>query len=247
MNEKIPLKKLAEKVASLDNCSLEMAEATIKSAFNLLIKNLENNSRVVFPGLGTFEKTGIASDPVKFTADSKWASTVNAPFAMFSSEEIPEEIDLDILMSSTPLDTNTVATKDEETETDLESHSTEEEELIDIIEQEPITKSETISEPIEKPIETENIVETNEIIETDNSDNYQQNVSDPDILNETIDQEEAESGDGFKRGFIIGLIVGLAIGALALCCYVFYYVNTSPTHTSVEEKVIESDVPELVF
>lgn len=49
-------------------------------------------------------------------------------------------------------------------------------------------------------------------------------------VEEAIPAEEvataAAASGSFSRGFIVGLIVGLAIGALALCAYVLYYVNT---------------------
>lgn len=53
-------------------------------------------------------------------------------------------------------------------------------------------------------------------------------------------QQPERNESRFGAGFVAGLIVGLAIGALALCAYVMYYVNSSPENQSVETELIET-------
>ncbi|WP_290143633.1 hypothetical protein, partial [Paramuribaculum intestinale] len=68
---------------------------------------------------------------------------------------------------------------------------------------------------------------------TDNEDTHEEYMVSTDV-------DDAAADNGFGKGFIVGLIVGLAIGALALCCYVMYFVHTSGQPQTIETELTEN-------
>lgn len=58
-------------------------------------------------------------------------------------------------------------------------------------------------------------------------------------------QQPKRNENRFGAGFVAGLIVGIAIGALALCAYVMYYVNSAPEKQPVDTELLET-VPEPI-
>lgn len=58
-------------------------------------------------------------------------------------------------------------------------------------------------------------------------------------------QQPKRNENRFGAGFVAGLIVGIAIGALALCAYVMYYVNSAPENQPVDTELLET-VPEPI-
>lgn len=92
MNEKIPLKRFAEKVASAARITPEEAEADIKSLFALVAEELRTGQPVKIKGLGEFKLSSDPKDPVVFIPDGEWAAEINAPFAMFEPVAVNPEV-----------------------------------------------------------------------------------------------------------------------------------------------------------
>ena len=88
MNEKIPLKRFAEKVASAAGIMPEEAESDIKRLFALVAEELRTGQPVKIKGLGEFRLTSNPDDPVMFAPEAEWADEINAPFAMFEPVEV---------------------------------------------------------------------------------------------------------------------------------------------------------------
>ena len=88
MNEKIPLKRFAEKVASAAGITPEEAESDIKRLFALVAEELRTGQPVKIKGLGEFRLTSNPDDPVMFAPEAEWADEINAPFAMFEPVEV---------------------------------------------------------------------------------------------------------------------------------------------------------------
>ncbi|MCH5319224.1 MAG: HU family DNA-binding protein [Paramuribaculum sp.] len=253
MNQKIPLTLLAEKMASENNISAEEAENIIKTTFNLVGKALINEHIVDFPGLGKFIRQTSSETPIKFIPSDNWASTVNAPFSMFSSVPLPDHIDSSDLETLTEVGTdhlpNSVSSysaqepviKQEEEPAITEDAKEELEPAENAIH---ITESEISHD--EAPV---NILE--ESITPDINTNVEQSNHRVEIVPvESIEEptfQSVEKNDNFAKGFIIGLIIGLAIGAMALCCYVIYYVNSNHETTNIETELDESYIPEAAY
>ena len=88
MNEKIPLRTFAEKVAETTGRSEAEMESLIRRLFELIAEGLHEGRKVEVKGLGTFSLSDNPADPVDFYPASAWAERVNAPFAMFTPEEL---------------------------------------------------------------------------------------------------------------------------------------------------------------
>lgn len=298
MNEKIPLRALADRVAETTGRGSAEMETLIKRLFELIAEGLHEGRKVEVKGLGTFSLSDNPADPVEFSPADAWAERVNAPFAMFEPEELAEEAtesDFNDILPDTSVPVTT--RQDIEEETPLHVYAATEE----VLTEEPLPKAVTDTEitaaetgaayelqPVisEEPTaadateaEEEITTQTNIIAETETdstsvfiyadetpgtnetvSDNRQQPTAEacpteivcltdePDTTESedtheepmaSTDDADAGSDNGFGKGFIVGLIVGLAIGALALCCYVMYFVHTSGQPQTVETELIE--------
>lgn len=105
MNEKIPLRALADRVAETTGRSSSDMETLIKRLFELIAEGLHEGRKVEVKGLGTFSLSDNPADPVEFCPAAAWAERVNAPFAMFEPEELAEEAtesDFDDIRPETP-------------------------------------------------------------------------------------------------------------------------------------------------
>lgn len=298
MNEKIPLRALADRVAETTGRGSAEMETLIKRLFELIAEALHEGRKVEVKGLGTFSLSDNPADPVEFSPADAWAERVNAPFAMFEPEELAEEAtesDFNDILPDTSVPVTTG--QDIEEKTPLHVYAATEEVLTEeplpqaVIDTE-LTAAETVAacelQPVmhEEPtgadgieaeeeitVQTKIIAETETdstpvVIDTDEtpgtdetvSDDRQQSTSEAcptEIVCLTDEPDTTESEDtyeepitstddtfagddnGFGKGFIVGLIVGLAIGALALCCYVMYFVHTSGQPQTVETELIE--------
>ena len=298
MNEKIPLRALADRVAETTGRGSEEMETLIKRLFELIAEALHEGRKVEVKGLGTFSLSDNPADPVEFSPADAWAERVNAPFAMFEPEELAEEAtesDFNDILPDTSAPVTTGQDIEEETPLHVYAATEEvltEEPLLQAVTDTEITAAETVAacelQPVmhEEPTaadgteaEEEITVQTKIIAETESdstpgfidaderarkdetvSDDRQQSTSEacpteivcltdePDTTESedtheepmaSTDDADAGSDNGFGKGFIVGLIVGLAIGALALCCYVMYFVHTSGQPQTVETELIE--------
>lgn len=237
MNEKIPLKRFATAVAEKSGIDTAEAEAFIKALFKLVADELRTGQSVHVGGLGEFRLTNNPDDPVVFIPDVAWAEAVNAPFAMFEPVELANDITEqelaaaaeEIAQSEPEEPTPQPEVAEPQTEPVVEPEVAVEPATVEttVIMETPPTEEVAVVEETpqpEAPVEPApqkpayRWPEEEEETETETSDE------------ETIPAEEIETAaaasGSFSRGFIVGLIVGLAIGALALCAYVLYYVNT---------------------
>lgn len=271
MNEKIPLRTLADRVAETTGRSSSDMETLIKRLFELIAEGLHEGRKVEVKGLGTFSLSDNPADPVEFCPAAAWAERVNAPFAMFEPEELAEEAtesDFDDIRPETPA---AVQAREEDTllHADAMTDAPEEEPQpqaaaeTDIVAEEVVAacdltpvmheaapaadavneeKEQITAEPDiiaeteaeSTPISVE-ATETAEPAEIED-DHIEDNHEEP-IMSASDDAPAADNG--FGKGFIVGLIVGLAIGALALCCYVMYFVHSSGSAQPIETELVE--------
>lgn len=298
MNEKIPLRALADRVAETTGRGSEETETLIKRLFELIAEALHEGRKVEVKGLGTFSLSDNPADPVEFSPADAWAERINAPFAMFEPEELAEEAtesDFNDILPDTSASVTTEQYIEEETPLHVYAATEEvltEEPLPQAVTDTEITAAETVAagelQPVisEEPtaadaagVEEEITVQTKIIAETEfdstpllidaeeragtdetvSNDSQQPTAEacpaeivcltdEPDTTESedtheepmaSTDDADAGSDNGFGKGFIVGLIVGLAIGALALCCYVMYFVHTSGQPQTVETELIE--------
>lgn len=299
MNEKIPLRALADRVAETTGRSSAEMETLIKRLFELIAEGLHEGRKVEVKGLGTFSLSDNPADPVEFSPADAWAERINAPFAMFEPEELAEEA-TESDFNDIPADTSASVTteQDIEEETPLHVYAATEEvlteeplpeavtdteiataETVAACEQQPVmhkeptaadaagakeeitvqTKiiAETKSDSTPGFIDADETAETDETVSndslqptseaypaeigflTDNADTTDNEDTHEEYMVST-DVDDAAADNGFGKGFIVGLIVGLAIGALALCCYVMYFVHTSGQPQTIETELTEN-------
>lgn len=272
MNEKIPLRALADRVAETTGRSSSDMETLIKRLFELIAEGLHEGRRVEVKGLGTFSLSDNPADPVEFCPAAAWAERVNAPFAMFEPEELAEEAtesDFDDIRPETPA---AVQAREEDTPLHADAMTDDSPE----VEPQPQAAAETdiVAEEVVAACDLTPVMHE----EAPAADAVNEETAGPDIIDETeaesapISVEATETAEpaeieddhiednheepmtsasdaapaadnGFGKGFIVGLIVGLAIGVLALCCYVMYFVHTSdPTQATETELVEDSPV-----
>lgn len=269
MNEKIPLRTFAEKVAETTGRSEAEMESLIRRLFELIAEGLHEGRKVEVKGLGTFSLSDNPADPVDFYPASSWAERVNAPFAMFTPEELaPDASESDFneidSIAEEESDTPDPLPQDDQSadgtatepvvgpaaadnlteETKAAAHQSDaasEVEVIESVETTDVPDESSDDRVIEAPAATE---ET--FLSSPEADSYVDNQDDHDEAVVTSDNdaeratEDAPEKNGFGRGFIAGLIVGLAIGALGLCCYVMYFVHASGETQPVETELVES-------
>lgn len=97
MNEKIPLRALAEEISRRSGCDIDVAQSYIKTLFAIVADRLLNGETVTINGLGTFAPIPNPDEPLRFAVDNDLASELNAPFAMFKAVDFSGEIDLEQL------------------------------------------------------------------------------------------------------------------------------------------------------
>lgn len=240
MNSKIPFNRLAAIIAEDASISTASAESFIKEFFALISEKVLEGDKVVVKGLGTFSKSDIPDQPVAFEPSSDLAENINAPFSMFSPEELHSAVTnemLDEITTATSEDDDSeeeviierpsVATAEIEIETDDES--TDEHQVITpppyvatdeiaVNKPEPQTRDEKPAATIdtEETAYTPKPVTKIEITQTEDSEDEDDS---PDVADENT---PAHRGPGFGIGILIGIIIGIAIGAFA----VFMFMQT---------------------
>lgn len=269
MNEKIPLRTFAEKVAETTGRSEAEMESLIRRLFELIAEGLHEGRKVEVKGLGTFSLSDNPADPVDFYPASAWAERVNAPFAMFTPEELApdasesdfneigsiaeEESDTPDSLQQDDQSADSTATEpvvgpavaDNLTvatkSTSQQSDAAPEVEIIESADVTDIPEESTDDQVIETPDATEEAFHSSPEADSfvNSQDNNDEAVEATDNYAENSTDDATEK-NGFGRGFIVGLIVGLAIGALGLCCYVMYFVHASGETQPVETELVET-------
>ncbi len=269
MNEKIPLRTFAEKVAETTGRSEAEMESLIRRLFELIAEGLHEGRKVEVKGLGTFSLSDNPADPVDFYPASAWAERVNAPFAMFTPEELApdasesdfneigsiaeEESDTPDSLPQHDQSADSTATEpvagpaaaDNLTEeTKAAAHQSDAASEVAVIESPEVADSPEESaddRTLDTPAATEEAVLSSPEADSfvNSQDNHDEAVETTDNYAENSTDDATEK-NGFGRGFIVGLIVGLAIGALGLCCYVMYFVHASGETQPVETELVET-------
>lgn len=99
MNNKIPLRLLAEKVAASSGVTPEVAQDFIKALFRLVADSLYAGEEVEIDGLGKFVASIDTNNPIKFLPCDQLADELNAPFALFSPIEIKDSDSIDSILA----------------------------------------------------------------------------------------------------------------------------------------------------
>ena len=66
MNEKIPLRALAEEISRRSGCDIDVAQSYIKALFAIVADRLLNGETVTINGLGTFAPIPNPDEPLRF-------------------------------------------------------------------------------------------------------------------------------------------------------------------------------------
>lgn len=216
MNDKIPLRRFAATFADAAGIEPTVAEEFIKSLFGIIAEELQQGHSVTVNGLGTFNISQSEHEPVMFTPDTSFRDTVNTPFEIFSPVTLAQQVTEEMLNS-----VNNVELADNEAN-EIIDDSADDEIATPTPQPEEEAQPEPSLEPTPKPTpEPEPKLEPKPEVKV--SEEYAEEL-----------QEEHPRSNSFRNGFIAGLVIGIAIGLLALCAYVFYYVN-SPSPTIMDE------------
>lgn len=242
MNNKIPVRQFAEKLATECGVSPEEAQQFVKIYFEKVIERLRAGENVELPGLGSFNLTHNSDCPVSFEPDSDAAAEINSPFEMFEPTELSEGISEEDLLEETQMETDPA----------LENNESESTTITEICEKNEEVVEEQIKSEAEEPTQPEQAVEPhNDIVEEPATEiveptakeseaeeiqqDHDSEVASEDKYSGYIPEDEEEyvqhqpvvkNGGSFGLGFLIGILAGLIIGAVALYIYAMYYVNT---------------------
>lgn len=99
MNNKIPLRVLAERIAAQTGCDIDAAQSFVKTLFGIVSDEIFSGSSVSVGELGTFVGSPNPDEPVRLIVDPGLADELNAPFSMFQSVLVDNDITLDDLDS----------------------------------------------------------------------------------------------------------------------------------------------------
>lgn len=99
MNNKIPLRVLAERIAAQTGCDIDAAQSFVKTLFGIVSDKIFSGSSISVGGLGTFVGSPNPDEPVRLIVDPGLADELNAPFSMFQSVLVNNDITLDDLDS----------------------------------------------------------------------------------------------------------------------------------------------------
>lgn len=238
MNQKIPFHELSSRIAAATGISEDSAEIFVKNFFDIISDELIKGETVKIKGLGEFslyEEKG--EKTIGFVPDRDLAEAINAPFAMFESVTLNDEV------------TEAMLTEESLTEeSSIEETAEKESDSVEIVETHETTVPEsmpTVTEPESETVSDhspENIAETtveiiseapaaDELTPQKSSEPVKTEVSasvspatpqitpleeEPEVFvsaEEYDEEQEQSSGNNFWMGFIIGIVVGLAVGA----------------------------------
>lgn len=252
MNQKITIQRFAAAIAEKADVSPELALEYTRELFGIITRELHKGEPVSIKEIGTFELSHIPGKPIVYTPAQKVAEEVNAPFLMFESEELADEV-TDEMLNEIVMSSSEVL--DDESVTDVVAKIEASEERAEVpaieiqeesIEEETekaddITKNQLASnvenivsiEPKESEITVTN---DGEIIEAEPSDNSAMQQEEQEVPPTYIppiptanylpeDEEEfvADTPESKSSKLLFGIIVGLVIGlAVAALALVAY-------------------------
>lgn len=235
MSDKIKFSELVKSFSESTNLTQQKAERLIRSVFNLILEDLENEGKASITNFGSFElkdvaeRTGInpqtgeeiiipAHKKVSFRPYKALESTVNAPFAHLESRLIDED-------ASNEKEVD----KDEEVAvTDTESKKEEIEEDIPVIKtKQDVTEEDLDDDPFESVIAP---VEEKLSSETEEDEPDEQEATPPPIY---TTKEKNESSSGSMWLIVILLLIVVGVGAW------YFFLRD----TGFEDRVAENNNP----
>lgn len=116
MNSKIPLSKLAQRIAAASATSNEEALKFIKDLFAVIEAEVAVGEKVVIDGLGSFAKSHSLTEPIIFTPDVEFAEELNEAFSLFSPTELNPEVTEEQLMAVASEEPESTAAEEREPE-----------------------------------------------------------------------------------------------------------------------------------
>lgn len=93
MNNKIPLRVLAQQMAQASGLSENVCQEFVKALFRLVSEDLYRGQTIVVDGIGSFSVDTAFSDPIQFEVDANLASELNAPFSFFQPMTLSGSLD----------------------------------------------------------------------------------------------------------------------------------------------------------
>lgn len=251
MNQKITIQRFAAAIAEKADVAPELALEYTRELFGIITRELHKGEPVSIKEIGTFELSHIPGKPIVYTPAQKVADEVNAPFVMFESEDLADEVTDEMLNeivvpSSEAIDdeavivvTTEIEVSEEKSEVspiEIQEESNEEAQLTyDIIENQSTSNVEDVAsvEPIKSEIIVTNEVEIIEAEPSDNSDMQQEEQEVPptyippipttDYLPEDEEEFVVVAPESKSSKLLFGITVGLVIGlAVAALALVAY-------------------------
>lgn len=260
---KISIQQLASLIPdSIFGSDEETKTAFVRLVFETISSRLADGESVDVPGLGRFQCTGDAANPLLFDQDKTFAQTVNAPFASFRPEPLAAEVTESMLEETAPAVEGVaeaavaVEEPDEPSAVVVAEPETPAVEEVTVVEEQSSIQGpkveETASaavmtgpadEPVSAPQETTPAPEQATPAYTPEpvyEDEPAVNEEEPDT--EIAAAELSTGNSRFSSGFFCGFIAGLAVGAIAFLVYIIIDINRpSPTETEVEEEITETE------
>lgn len=252
MNQKITIQRFAAAIAAKADVTPELAIAYTRELFGIITRELHKGEPVSIKEIGTFELSHIPGKPIVYTPAQKVAEEVNAPFLMFESEELADEV-TDEMLNEIVMSSSEVSDDESVTDVDAKIEASEECAEVPVIE----IQEESIEEETEKadditenqlasnvenvvsiePKESEIVVtKEGETIEAEPSDNsamqqeeqevpptYIPPIPTADYLPEDEEEFVVATPESKSSKLLFGIIVGLVIGlAVAALALVAY-------------------------
>ena len=254
MNEKMTLPRLARILAQQTGRSASLCEQLLKRFFAMIAGGLSEGEAVRVKGFGTFKITPVKSrrsvdvttgeaneipahDKIVFIPSKEMAAAVNAPFEMFDSVEIADEMTdsewieaesegEDILADSIIGSEILERQKAEEAEKEVEKRAAEALQLADDEASEEAEAPETSVEPLqpeesETPAESEEPEETEEPNTSETSDEHEAaqvlHAAEGSVISEKIEERSRHKHKGgFGKGLLIGVLSTVAVLAIVV-------------------------------
>ena len=217
MNEKMTLPRLARILAQQTGRSASLCEQLLKRFFAMIAGGLSEGEAVRVKGFGTFKITPVKSrrsvdvttgeaneipahDKIVFIPSKEMAAAVNAPFEMFDSVEIADEM------------------TDSEW---IEAESEGEDILADSIIGSEILERQKAEEESETPAESEEPEETEEPNTSETSDEHEAaqvlHAAEGSVISEKIEERSRHKHKGgFGKGLLIGVLSTVAVLAIVV-------------------------------
>lgn len=120
MNNKIPLRVLAQQMAQASGLSENECQEFVKILFQNVSDELYRGNEIVVDGVGTFSIDASNIEPVRFEVDSELASELNAPFSFFQPVTLTDSLDQGDIEKLHDIDAESESTRDKSETIDVD-------------------------------------------------------------------------------------------------------------------------------